>query len=62
MKSYIWPTEDYFIYSVERKGIFYYDLKQQTKGKIVTGEDIFEIKSLQNGLLSYDDKTILMNQ
>lgn len=62
VKSYIWAAEDYFIYSVERKGIYYYDLKNQTKGKIVTGEDTFEIKSLQNGLLSYDDKTILMNQ
>ena len=62
IKSYIWAAEDYFIYSVERKGIYYYDLKNQTKGKIITGEDTFEIKSWQNGLLSYDDKTIPINQ
>lgn len=62
IKSYIWAEEDYFVYSVERKGIYYYDLKNQTKGKIMTGEDIFEIKSWQNGLLSYDDKTIPINK
>lgn len=61
IQSYIWAKEDYFIYSVEKKGIFYYDLKQQTKGIILTGNDTFEIQSLENGILTYDDKEISIN-
>ncbi len=61
IQSYIWAKEDYFIYSVEKKGIYYYDLKQQTKGVIVTGNDMFKIQSLENGILNYDDKNISVN-
>lgn len=61
IQSYIWAKEDYFIYSVEKKGLYYYDLKQQTKGIILTGNDTFEIQSLENGILTYDDKNISIN-
>lgn len=61
IKSYIWGKEDYFIYSVEQKGIYYYDLRNQSKGTIITGKETFEIKSFENGMLSYDDKMIQVN-
>ncbi len=61
IKSYIWGKEDYFIYSIEKKGIYYYDLKTQTKGTIMTGNDAFVIQSLENGILTYDNKTIPIN-
>ncbi len=56
--SYIWLNEVCFIYSISGKGMYYYDLKNQTKGVIITGDDTFEIKSYENNLLKYDEKEI----
>lgn len=58
IKSYVWMNDECFLYSVENKGIYYYDLKNQNKGEIFTGEGEFEIKSYENGILKYDDKEL----
>jgi len=53
--TYIWLNEYCFLYSIQGKGIYYYDLKNQTKGVITTGIDNFEIKSYENQILTYDE-------
>ena len=56
--TYIWIHDDCFVYSKFGKGIYYYDLRNQAKGTIITGEEQFKIKSYENGILKYDEKTI----
>jgi len=56
--SYIWLNEYCFAYSKTGKGIYYYDLKNQVKGVILTGEEEYKIEAYENNVLKYDDKEI----
>lgn len=56
--TYIWLNDYCFVYSKAKKGIYYYDLKNQVKGTIITGEDEYKITSYENGILKYDDKQL----
>ena len=56
--SYVWINDYCIAYSKYGKGIYYYDLKNQIKGSIITGDDNFEIKSYKNGILKYDNKEL----
>lgn len=58
--SYIWLSDSLLAYSRSGKGMYYYDLKNQTKGVILTGDETYQIKAFQNGVLKYDDKEILI--
>ena len=58
INSYIWVNDYCFVYSIKGKGIYYYDLKSQTKGVIIKGNDDFEIISYNNSILKYDDEEI----
>lgn len=56
--TYVWLNEYCFIYSKQEKGIYYYDLREQAKGVIITGDEQFKIKSYKNGILKYDEKEL----
>lgn len=56
--TYAWINEYCFAYSKTGKGIYYYDLKNQIKGTIVTGDEQYDIESYENGILKYDEKQI----
>lgn len=58
INSYIWINDYCFAYSIRSKGIYYYDLKNQVKGTIITGDDEYKIESYENGILKYDEKEI----
>lgn len=58
ISSYIWLNEYCFLYSIAGKGIYYYDLKSQVKGVIVTGSENFAIKSYEDGILKYDNREL----
>lgn len=59
INTYIWLNDYCFAYSVLNKGIYYYDLKNQVKGTIVSGGDSsYKIKSYENEMLSYDGASI----
>ncbi len=60
INSYIWINESLFAYSRRGKGIYYYDLKNQTKGTIIAGEEEYKIKSYANGILKYDEKEVFI--
>lgn len=57
--TYIWCNDYCFIYSINGKGIYFYNLKEQYKGTIVVGEDEFKIKSFENGILRYDNNEVI---
>lgn len=54
--SYIWINDDCIAYSQYGKGIYFYDLKNQTKGTIITGNDDYKIESYEDNILKYDDE------
>lgn len=58
INTYIWLNDFCFVYSKKGKGIYYFDLKTQNRGCIISGDKNFEIKSYENGILKYDDNEI----
>lgn len=46
------------VYSIKNKGIYLYDIANMKKTIIVEGNSSFELKSIKDNVLSYDDKTI----
>lgn len=56
--TYIWINEYCFVYSNSKKGIYYYDLKNQKRGQILQGDEEFKINSYENGILKYDNKEL----
>lgn len=58
VSTYLWESNDYFIYSKKGSGIYFYNLNTGRIQRIVTGKitDEFNITSYENGVLEYDDK------
>lgn len=61
MDTFAWLNDTIFIYSNPNEGIYYYNLENNQKGILMSGEDEFKIKSLNNNILKYDDKEIMIN-
>lgn len=51
-----WINDDSIIYSVKNKGIYYYNLSNKYIQELTSGNDEFDIKSYENGVIKYDDK------
>ena len=60
VSSYVWLNESLLAYSRAGKGIYFYDLKNQTKGTIITGEEPYKIESYKDNILKYDDKEVML--
>ncbi len=60
--TYVWLNESQILYSVQNKGIYYYDLDTLTKRILVEGEDNYEIKSYENDILTYDDTSVRVEE
>ena len=58
ISNYLWLTSDYFLYSKEGKGIFFYNLNTGRVQRIIVGDERYILKSYENGLLKYDDIAI----
>ena len=57
--SYLWISNDYFLYSKIGKGIFLYNLDNGLVQRLIEGKDEFKLEKFNNGILSYDNgKTI----
>lgn len=54
----IWYDDYNFVYSVKNKGIFVFNAQTRTYKTIITGNDNYEIKSIDNKLLNYDKTSI----
>ena len=59
IQDFLWDG-DKFIYSKRLKGIFMYDINTGIVSRLITGKDDFRIKSLENGVLKYDDMEIII--
>ena len=51
-------NNDNFIYSKEGKGIYIYSLIDGSVRRLLEGNDTYELKEYDNGILKYDDKQI----
>ena len=58
INSYIWKDDFNFIYSIKNEGIYSYDCQTRNIKKLITGNEDFEIQSIENNKLKYDDKEI----
>lgn len=58
--SYLWVTNDYFIYSRKGSGIYFYNLSTGRVQRIITGSNTteFNLKSYKDGILEYDNEMI----
>ena len=54
-------NDNIYVYSIENKGIYTYDVISGNTNTIITGEENFVLKEYDNGLLHYDEKQINLN-
>lgn len=54
ISTYLWLTNDIFIYSKQGEGIFSYNLNNGIVQRIIEGNDNFELRGFENGILKYD--------
>lgn len=60
ISSYLWASNDIFIYSKQGKGIYLYNLEEGKVSRIVEGDNEFNLKEYKNGILYYDNKEITL--
>lgn len=58
INSYIWITNDLLVYSKPKVGLFKYNLGNGRVERFLTGDEEFNIKGFENGILKYDNKEI----
>lgn len=58
MNSYIWYNDHIFLYGKAQDGIYMYDVINRETKKLLSGEDNFEIKGLEDNKLKYDNKSV----
>lgn len=59
--SYIWVNDYSFVYSVNLKGLYLYNVKTKKYTTLASGDEKFEIKEYKDGNLTYDNKSIKIN-
>lgn len=60
--TYVWLNESQILYSVQNKGIYYYDFDTFTKRILIEGKEDFKIKSYENNILTYDDTSVKVEE
>lgn len=58
--SYLWVTSDYFVYSKQKKGIYFFDLTTGNVRRILSGDKEFKLKGIENRVLKYDSDEIAL--
>ena len=58
INNYIWINDYCFVYSVNLKGIYLYNVKTKKYSTLASGNEKFEIKGYKDGILSYDNKSV----
>ena len=58
MNSYLWYSDSIFLYGKTQDGIYMYDVINRETKKLLSGEDNFEIKGLEDNKLKYDNKSV----
>lgn len=60
--SYLWLSNDLFIYSKMEEAIFAYDLVTGKVQRLIEGNDKFVLKGYKDGILKYDNKEVQVVQ
>ena len=59
VNSYVWVDDDIFVYSIEKNGIYYFDLNTREKHDILVEDNKeknnYTFKDFKNGILTFDD-------
>ena len=59
--TYVWISDNYFVYSIYGKGIYCYDVTNANKITIVEKDyEAFEIKEFKDNVLTYDNKELVL--
>ena len=58
INSFLWATNDYFLFSKKGKGIYFYNLNTGRVQLVYEGNDNFDFVSYKDNLLKYDYKEI----
>ncbi len=58
--SYLWLNTNQFIYSKKGKGIYLVDLDTGNVRRLITGDEAYELKGVENGVLKYDSSQLLL--
>lgn len=61
INSFLWVTNDYFLFSKSGKGIYFYNLSTGRVQLVYEGNDEFDFVSYDNNILKYDDKEIKLS-
>lgn len=51
-------NDNMYIYSIENKGIYVFDILTNEKQTLITGEEKFYLEKFEDGILTYDDKNV----
>lgn len=60
ISDFLWLNDDILIYSQENVGIFYYNVINGQKNRLVTGNETFKLRSFNNGVLKYDNSELVI--
>ena len=62
INSYLWINNDYFLFSKNGIGVYFYNLNNGRIQRIpeLTGKQEYNLKEYSNGILKYDDKQIVL--
>lgn len=58
INSYVWYNDTIFLYGKSQDGIYAYDVENRTSKKLLSGQDEFQIKGIEDNKLKYDDKSV----
>ena len=61
VNSYVWINDNFFVYGIQGKGIYCYNVFDGSKQTLVEGENNFEIKSFEDNVIYYDNEEILIS-
>lgn len=59
--SYLWLSNDRFLYSKAGKGIYLYSLNDGKVKRIISGSEEYDLKGIEDGLLKYDETEMQIN-
>ena len=58
INSFLWLTNDYFLFSKSGKGIYFYNLTTGKIQRVFTGNKQFVFKGYEDGILKYDNEEL----
>lgn len=55
INTYLWINNSLFLYSKPGKGIYLFNLDDGSIRRVITGDEEYELKGFENGILKYDN-------